>query len=1273
MIAELSNSIVVKRHRPLWRLCMVLVAALAVLCHANTAQAGITIIQSIGGIETGDRVSGEVHVTAKAIGDTSTIHYKLSGPVDIKVVRFGEKSSFMVDDEGKPAAWDTTTVPDGLYKLVVYSVRNGEVDRLRYVQFRVDNLTERPAADTVQKPNERGGPDQPATEEPATEEPATEEPATEEPATEEPATEEPATEEPATEEPVTGEPATEEPATEEPVAEEPVTEESVTEEPATEEPAAEEPASEEPVAEEPVTEESVAEESVTEEPATEEPAIESPAPTVDEEPTVSDPTPTPTTEPEADAVDLPEPITEPAPAPTPAFAVNFTHARENTYQQGSGRSIALSIAAEPGAGQDLQVLAWSVAEQRMVTEFAFVLTEGTWEIPASRLDLLPAGTNNLQLRVRQGNTTVSRVTRDFDVAAAVVPFEIGFDNAPSGYELGSGRSINLGAAGDLEDGADVLAIAWSITESRLVDAFAFAMNGSPWTIPAGRLDLLPEGEVELQLITRDSRRVKVTHKLTVSAPAPAVPEIRVASSTSFVVGQSQPMQVSLSEPIPADCDLVALAWSSAEQRMVTEFEHQLSNTAPVIGSDKLNTLPVGTNDLRLQVRQDGQVLEQVTAALVVEPAPVVIEEPVAEEPVAEEPAPAEPAVRFTDTPSQYTPGSGGAIGFAVENLPDGGDVLIIAWSDARGALVDGFGHSLKSGPWQITADKLNSLPAGTVELQLIVRGGDVRPKATHRVQIVSTQPGDGGDTTNPSPDSETDPTTDPGEEPNGDNLNGDNPGGDNTGDGGTDPADPNDGNDDPQTPSAEEPDLGDLTGAPVGFTVVNKASDTRVIYVSSSEGDDANDGRSEDKPVKSLARGQSLIRDGKPDWLLLKAGDTWEGQSFEAFDKGGSHSSDPMLIGAYGDGPRPVIIPASGEYGFRTTKHHIKGLVIQGLHIYAATRDPGSPKYVDRKAEADGINIRINSAEGKFVRGLVIEDCKISHFDANIKIVDDWARKQGEGVPGRIECKIRRNIIRYASGADSHSIGIYIEGTRDSVIEQNVIDHNGWAQTDDVSHRNKRSHNIYAQTFNGPLVVRYNILSRGAAHGLQLRAGGDIEHNLFVRNALAFWTAVNDSKANYNVVLESDDMNSDVPSERRGVGINGWSMDRFEVIGNVVARRVGMLQRPGLEVSANKELIVKDNKVYDWQDNRVGVSIDMAGPKTVSGNLSQEDFGGKEPPFVDPSRSVDSYAKTIGLDESLEAFLDAASARPRGVWIEELSTDAVNRYIRNGFELLPHD
>src|SRR6185369_2176897 len=91
-----------------------------------------------------------------------------------------------------------------------------------------------------------------------------------------------------------------------------------------------------------------------------------------------------------------------------------------------------------------------------------------------------------------------------------------------------------------------------------------------------------------------------------------------------------------------------------------------------------------------------------------------------------------------------------------------------------------------------------------------------------------------------------------------------------------------------------------------GFTVVTPSHDSRVVYVSTSEGSDSNNGLSPDDPVRSLARGESLVRNGSPDQLLLKRGDVWN-ESFGGFAKSGRGTDEPLVISTYGSGERPWI------------------------------------------------------------------------------------------------------------------------------------------------------------------------------------------------------------------------------------------------------------------------------------------------------------------------------------------------------------------------------
>src|SRR5689334_15649541 len=121
-----------------------------------------------------------------------------------------------------------------------------------------------------------------------------------------------------------------------------------------------------------------------------------------------------------------------------------------------------------------------------------------------------------------------------------------------------------------------------------------------------------------------------------------------------------------------------------------------------------------------------------------------------------------------------------------------------------------------------------------------------------------------------------------------------------------------------------------------GWTKFAPSVDTRIIYVSSSTGSDSNSGLLPISPVKSINKAKSLLRDGKPDWMLLKSGDQFTG-GVGFWKTSGRSSSEMQLIGNYGSGARPVIKSGTKE-GFVTfggTGHSIDNVAITGLDFIA--------------------------------------------------------------------------------------------------------------------------------------------------------------------------------------------------------------------------------------------------------------------------------------------------------------------------------------------------
>ena len=105
-----------------------------------------------------------------------------------------------------------------------------------------------------------------------------------------------------------------------------------------------------------------------------------------------------------------------------------------------------------------------------------------------------------------------------------------------------------------------------------------------------------------------------------------------------------------------------------------------------------------------------------------------------------------------------------------------------------------------------------------------------------------------------------------------------------------------------------------LVAAP-GEASPTMGPDSRLIYVSSSVGQDTNDGMSPGTPKKTLAGAVAAIRDGYPDWVFLLRGDTWN-EGFAPFEFSGRSVDEPIVITAYGPGDSsPMIRPADPSMG----------------------------------------------------------------------------------------------------------------------------------------------------------------------------------------------------------------------------------------------------------------------------------------------------------------------------------------------------------------------
>ena len=460
-----------------------------------------------------------------------------------------------------------------------------------------------------------------------------------------------------------------------------------------------------------------------------------------------------------------------------------------------------------------------------------------------------------------------------------------------------------------------------------------------------------------------------------------------------------------------------------------------------------------------------------------------------------------------------------------------------------------------------------------------------------------------------------------------------------------------------------------------GWTVFTQSSDTRVIYVSSSAGNDGNGGLSEASPVQTLAKGASLLRQGFPDWLLLKKGDTWSGDVEASQLFGGYQGSEGIpadarrlsrcCISSYGTGARPLIqawtsnatdggsILASSP---SDPNRAIDYLAIVGIEFYASKSDPNAPTY-DGSVGPKLRGISVTNA----YNWVLVEDCK--------------TRFLGHSFSWSGNLLMRRSVV-----TDNFGMGVYTEGNVSVLLEENLFDHNGWFNNV-VAPRQIFTHNVYGAHTDGldeTIIYRGNISANGSDVGLRSRQGGLMDNNLSIQDAWAFdYGNANSRPSNVgtnaiqnNVVLFTDDNTTG----KTGISVTG--ILQSSVISNNLFRRTRASALPVSDViylrASSHDVVYQGNVILDTQASG-GRTITDEGTNNSDGggNIFYTDADIGSHGFPDPARTIDTYATSVGLAPSVDAFLSAVRLQSKDNWNPLLTAAAANQYIRDGFNMNP--
>lgn len=480
------------------------------------------------------------------------------------------------------------------------------------------------------------------------------------------------------------------------------------------------------------------------------------------------------------------------------------------------------------------------------------------------------------------------------------------------------------------------------------------------------------------------------------------------------------------------------------------------------------------------------------------------------------------------------------------------------------------------------------------------------------------------------------------------------------------------------TPSPNPPPIS-WGGGNEGFTPITPSSDSRLIYVSDSQGTDSNDCLAPATPCKTIVAGRNKMREGFPDHLYLKRGDVWRHQILDRFPSGRS-LSEPAVIAFYGaSGPRPKLENISPS---TIGRDEVRFIHIIGLEFSAYKLDPAHPEFTG----SGSANIVMIANH----RDLLFEDNRFNYIEV---VAHKFTNDQGvTGVPRNIT--LRRNIWtgyyfnESSYQRDKRPSNIYAGVWDNFALIENVFDHGGWNATIKGAGANMYNHNIYLQegvTTN--TLIKGNIITRGSSHGIQMRSGGLAEDNFFGRNTNSLSIGYQQpllapgTRAHVigNVVSEGLSMVKGVdPCQNNNVSnlcsraLWGIDMDTRGGDADWVARD-NIVSLLGPNDNQWRSMIdTRYNATWEerYQLNVAGFNRwDAAAIAAGSNIVWKWSLSPTEPThnYPDPDRTLADYNASIGGTRSFEAFMNIVVNRPLQSWDERYTAYNINDYIRAGF------
>jgi len=414
-----------------------------------------------------------------------------------------------------------------------------------------------------------------------------------------------------------------------------------------------------------------------------------------------------------------------------------------------------------------------------------------------------------------------------------------------------------------------------------------------------------------------------------------------------------------------------------------------------------------------------------------------------------------------------------------------------------------------------------------------------------------------------------------------------------------------------------------------GWSLLAPSPDSRLIYVDSVSGNDATGqahawadaeiGPDPRQPTgnvrayRTLAAAHARLRQDQPDWLLLRAGRSWTGESLSL--KRGRSPAERQVATSYGQGARPELRTGVNR---ALSDAQMSNVAIVGLRFWAHTRDTDGPHFVSY-AGISGFNLYTRQASDvRQVRDILIEDCLFRAYANNV-----LTGSSDNGALPITRFVMRRSIISGNFSTEAHAQGLYHVGGGQPVqpsvlLQENLFDHNGWriqSRNGDNSKEDGQAtffnHNTYFTAANG-VIFSGNLFLRSSSIGNKWTSnsrGVVVEDNLYAEGEVGMSIGGNhagsfrfqDYVLRNNVVT---DIGRTRPTNRSlswGIELSDW--DSGLITGNLIAhQRTGITNTWGLQMIAQgggRDVLISRNVAANLSTG--GAAVRLLDGGNVSG------------------------------------------------------------------------